>query len=130
MSDLRKCTKCKQEKPSTTEYFYAQTADYLDSRCIDCRKRIEQCRRYGITTEQYEHMLEVQDYKCKISGLHQDDCGTLHIDHCHTTNEIRGLLSGGANRALGCYEDSIWRHFKGAWYLLVSRIRNPWRNLR
>ena len=53
-----------------------------------------------------------QNYKCAICGynerfMHEDDwmkkgfLGDLHLDHCHETGNIRGLLCKKYNMALG-----------------------------
>ena len=38
---------------------------------------------------------------CAFCGTQED----LHIDHCHTTNRIRGYLCNTHNKALGCFQD-------------------------
>lgn len=61
-------------------------------------------REYGITPEQYDQMLVEQAGGCAVCG--QPPNGKrLHIDHCHTTGKIRGLLCSGCNRALGYLQD-------------------------
>lgn len=37
---VKKCIKCGQEKPATTEYFYRETNLKLRNECIECRKSI------------------------------------------------------------------------------------------
>jgi len=61
-------------------------------------------RRYGLTFEQFEHMRITQDNRCKT-------CRTLfvktpHVDHCHKTGAVRGLLCGHCNRILGLINES------------------------
>ena len=48
---------------------------------------------------EYEKMLAEQEYCCKICEVHQDQYDTaFHVDHCHTTERVRGLLCGVCNR--------------------------------
>ena len=64
-------------------------------------------RQYGITLEQYNDMLEKQDYKCAICNDEDEVEGRrLAIDHCHTSGKIRGLLCGKCNRAIGLLKDN------------------------
>lgn len=63
-------------------------------------------KKYGITLIEYNQMLESQNGVCKIcekSGLNSS--GNLHVDHCHTTNKVRGLLCARCNIALGNLND-------------------------
>ena len=61
-------------------------------------------RKYGITLEQYEILCEQQDRKCllcKVSNV------KLHVDHCHTTGKVRGLLCKNCNVTIGYYEKIV-----------------------
>lgn len=69
-------------------------------------------RKYGITRDEYNKMREDQAYRCKICGTHESVhkarwCGHLHVDHCHSTGNIRGLLCKPCNTALGGFRDNI-----------------------
>ena len=48
--------------------------------------------RYGISSEDYDAMLEEQDNKCKICLGEFNDQTVTNIDHCHITNKVRGIL--------------------------------------
>lgn len=62
-------------------------------------------RNYNITIEEYLNLYKKQNYLCKICEI--PNKYTLHVDHCHKSNKIRGLLCGNCNRALGLLYDNI-----------------------
>lgn len=69
-------------------------------------------RRYGITTKQFEEMVKLQNNRCVICGNQPVPDGAyqnskLHIDHCHKTNKIRGLLCHLCNRGIGLFRERI-----------------------
>ena len=51
-------------------------------------------RKYGLTEPEYHQLNESQNYVCAI-------------DHCHTTNKVRGLLCRTCNVAIGYLNDDI-----------------------
>lgn len=59
--------------------------------------------KYGITPEQYEEMLERQGGGCAICGKPPGDIA-LHVDHCHETGRVRGLLCFSCNAGLGQFK--------------------------
>jgi len=61
---------------------------------------------YGISVEQYEAMLKQQSGCCAIckKAPGENARGRLHVDHCHKTGKIRGLLCVKCNMALGWVE--------------------------
>ena len=64
-------------------------------------------RQFNITLNQYNSMFESQNGCCAICKVHQLELKTkLHVDHCHITNVVRGLLCYNCNRALGLFKDS------------------------
>lgn len=67
-------------------------------------------RQYGISIEQFDAMYELQGGKCGICADRQPrGRGGFHVDHCHATGAIRGLLCATCNMLLGMAEDSIDR---------------------
>jgi len=66
-------------------------------------------RKYGVSKHQYEEMLINQNRKCKICGLDELEnlSNCLYIDHCHSTNRVRGLLCYNCNTLLGLARDNI-----------------------
>lgn len=64
---------------------------------------------YGLTETDYNALLESQDHKCYLCGKHENEVPkkVLHVDHCHSTNKIRGLLCHNCNTGLGHFQDNI-----------------------
>jgi len=59
---------------------------------------------YGITQPEYESLLTRQKNVCAGCGRPFGST-TPHIDHCHSTGVIRGILHTGCNMALGHIND-------------------------
>lgn len=62
---------------------------------------------YGITIEEYESMRAIQNYSCAICFTPEAETthGRLDVDHDHETGQVRGLLCGKCNKALGLMRD-------------------------
>lgn len=60
--------------------------------------------RYGITQEQYDSMLILQGGVCAICK--QKPKSSFHLDHCHSTGKVRGILCSNCNMALGLLKDN------------------------
>jgi hypothetical protein len=70
------------------------------------KKRSDLRKTFGINADQYNTMLEEQGHACAICG-EKDICNRgLAVDHCHTTNRVRGLLCTNCNMALGKFQDN------------------------
>ena len=64
--------------------------------------------KYGITLEEWNVMYEEQGYSCAICNSDAPvGSGVLHVDHCHDTGKIRGLLCHHCNVALGSFKEDI-----------------------
>lgn len=63
--------------------------------------------KYGLTNAEFDTMVRDQAGRCRSCD---DPMGPgprqLHVDHCHFTGRVRGLLCGGCNTALGAVQDS------------------------
>jgi Recombination endonuclease VII len=80
------------------------------------RKRV--LAQYGLTLESYDEMLTAQNGACKICEKSpKEGERLLHVDHCHATGAIRGLLCDRCNVGLGCFGDSHQHLLKAAAYL-------------
>ena len=63
---------------------------------------------YGLTEEDYQKMLELQNGACAICGTTTPTgkWKVFAIDHCHISGKIRGLLCNECNRGIGLLRDS------------------------
>lgn len=71
--------------------------------------------RYGLTREELDRLLAAQDGLCAV-------CRTAeprHVDHCHDSSEVRGLLCLNCNQGLGRFEDDIPTLRRAIVYLLA-----------
>ncbi|MCA1569791.1 MAG: endonuclease VII domain-containing protein [Chloroflexi bacterium] len=82
-------------------------------------KRDNELRRtYGLTRSDVDAMLEAQDHLCAICRRAHVGPGTrLHVDHCHDSKRVRGLLCGKCNTAIGLLDDDPQRADAVAAYL-------------
>lgn len=78
-------------------------------------------RKWGLTSEQFEQMLQNQGGGCAICGATENSPGSkgksLAVDHDHTTGKVRGLLCDKCNRALGWLGEDHQRFIRAAEYL-------------
>jgi hypothetical protein len=74
-------------------------------------------RKYGITPEQYDEMLEAQGGGCAICHRPPRDDISLHVDHDHETGAVRGLLCFRCNNSLGDLNDDAGLLQSAASYL-------------
>lgn len=76
-------------------------------------------RQYGITVDDYNRMLATQNDGCGICGVKTPGNRTkhFHVDHCHSTGKVRGLLCHKCNRALGLFSDNVDVLLQAAKYL-------------
>ena len=79
-------------------------------------QRTHNLKRYcGFTLEDYEREFEKQGGVCAICkrtedtkrGNGDDAIRPLHVDHCHLTNQFRGLLCSRCNTSLGLLREDI-----------------------
>lgn len=77
-------------------------------------------RTYGITLDQYNHLLKLQDEKCAVCDKHYTSFNkSLCVDHDHVTGEVRGLLCVNCNqRVVGRHRDPML--FYRAWKYLET----------
>lgn len=63
-------------------------------------------RRYGITEKEYYAIVGSQNSLCPVCSKSLNGYKVAHIDHCHKTNKIRGILCRDCNIIIGNAKDS------------------------
>jgi len=94
---------------------------------INARKDYHFNRRYGISLKEYEALVASQDGRCAICRCiptgRAKKSSTLHVDHIHGANIVRGLLCNSCNRAIGLLGDSAVRVWRAAHYLATHEAK-------
>lgn len=71
-------------------------------------RRAKLKRKYGITLLEYHELIAEQNFRCAICGrlASEERYKRLHVDHCHETESVRGLLCTNCNNGIGRFMDS------------------------
>lgn len=79
--------------------------------------------QYGLDETTYQELLKKQNGRCKICFISQDDYGkNLHVDHCHKTGKVRGLLCSLCNQGLGLFKDRYDVILRASHYLMEDPV--------
>lgn len=94
----RMCRKCERKRCANRRA--ARPAEYRASTLA------YRCKQYGITPEEYNRLLAVQDNRCAIC---EEPLGEVRqtIDHCHATERVRGIVHSNCNLMLGNSREQI-----------------------
>lgn len=109
------CTACNTEL-GIDNFRWRKNRSNFESHCKRCASMSNIYRTYGITIKDYDLLREAQGYSCAICDRHESEINTrgrtghnryrlLVIDHCHETDEVRGLLCHDCNVMLGNAKD-------------------------
>lgn len=74
--------------------------------------------RYRLTPSDYAKLLIAQDGRCGICREPQNEGETLHVDHCHTSGNVRGLLCNSCNLGIAHMAEDPRRLHSAAVYLI------------
>jgi len=109
---------CKVCRSHQAKVWYAQKRDEIIEVRREWRKQTGAHRRhtYGLSIEEFNALVVAQNGRCAICFEVPVGRG-FHVDHCHLTGRIRGLLCRGCNLALGNMKDDPIRLKRAADYL-------------
>lgn len=127
--ETKECGTCREVLPITS--YYRSSRDGYMPHCKHCtiEKQEASIRRkgkefswakskstyvkrlYKITLQEYHDRLEKQNGKCGICQTNIESkpgyiSNSAHLDHCHTTGQLRGFLCVRCNQGLGNFMDN------------------------
>ena len=114
---MRQCSCCKKNKPDKD--FYKGNPYHCKKCNISYVNRSRIKRDYGLSPTEYAALFVKGNNRCEICGDEFNNSAKhkLSIDHCHATGEIRGILCGNCNRAIGMVADNPTLLRRAAEYL-------------
>lgn len=118
----KRCSKCRETKSLDDFYHSPKSVDKRKQQCKTCWDNSTWARyatpeyvreaglwqKYGLTAQDYDALFEKQGRACAICKQ-MPERYRLHVDHCHETGRVRGLLCVACNTALGLFKDSVSR---------------------
>lgn len=101
---IKICSLCKKQLTIDNFCKFKKSKDGYRPRCKRCSKNIQIKYKYGISLIEYENLIDKQRGCCGCCGKETED---FHVDHCHESGKIRGLLCFNCNTAIGKLGDSV-----------------------
>lgn len=129
------CNYCNQIKSLNLFGKYKRVKSGIDSICKECKnKKLREYRKqnyqkfrfydikrhYNLTPIQYQNLFKYGN-KCTIcleTFKNKNKATVPHIDHCHNTGAIRGILCKDCNTGLGHFRDTIPYLYRAYQYLM------------
>lgn len=107
------CSPCKYEanKRSNEKRLTDNRVKFLNQ-----RKNWHLKQMYGISLDEYNRLLEIQNGVCAIC-FKSANARMLAVDHCHKSKKVRGLLCEKCNRGIGMFHDNPQTIISAAKYL-------------
>lgn len=113
-------TYCKICKKNRASIYYKKNKARVDAKNklwglknLDRRRRTVRAwhykNYYGISEEEKRMMELAQNNRCKICNklFSEIPQNRVHIDHCHATGKIRGVLCHNCNQVIGQAKDKV-----------------------
>lgn len=101
----KRCPQCREVKPHAQWERNKSSSDGWASYCRRCRAERNRenyfRRKYSLTPAQRDALVAEQAGVCAICL----SAAAEHVDHCHETGRVRGVLCFSCNAALGQFKD-------------------------
>lgn len=125
---LKRCPKCGHEKPVSGFVKNRSAKDGVGDYCRPCHVAVVRAnvrknhgsgrdfqlkRRYGVDSTTAAWLILQQGGVCAVCRERKP----VHLDHCHDSREVRGILCFNCNRALGYFDDDVSTMCRAADYL-------------
>lgn len=123
---MKKCTICGVEKPLSDfrkkvdgkfgvgaeckiciNLKQAPDKKYRHLKGYDRYKNNHFVKNYNLTLEEVNDIVKKQNFKCAICKNLLEHGKKSHLDHCHNSSKIRGVLCVSCNVGLGMFKDSV-----------------------
>lgn len=103
------CDSCKSsENRHKSKRHYRQTP-HLSEKRAKGNRGVKLRLKYGMSLDDYQNMIDSQGGRCAICRGSKLVAGraNLHVDHCHKSGKVRGILCHNCNAILGQMSDSV-----------------------
>lgn len=89
------------------------------------KRRKATLAQYNLTPQGFQDILNKQGGKCAICGSNNPNhwSGRFHVDHCHDTGMVRGLLCASCNTGIGLLQENPEILKNAIDYLLRSSVK-------
>lgn len=112
---MKICSRCGQNKPLDHYSWKVKSKGQRQAYCKPChneylrdrydpnkKRKADLHSKYNMTEKDWGDLYLAQHGECKICNR---PTVKLVVDHCHTTNKVRGLLCHSCNMGLGKFYD-------------------------
>jgi len=107
---MRSCQACIFKQKRKNHPYVPQIRSKMNSKDYATMLKHNLRYNYDMTVEEYQKLWKKQEGKCAICKLTSEEtsnrCTRLFVDHCHTTQEVRGLLCQQCNMGIGAFKDN------------------------